>query len=373
MPNMSKISSYIADLGNSQWKAVAGNVVHSDKRPEHVTVAHALAQIPPADYDYLSEQGEGEVCKVSYTTPQGKKAFTHHYSFGSLAIRKGAVNRQRLARYTPDYLGVANAIMISRLYKKDHEYDMVALYAPVFRDQKETIKSAFLGTWEIERLGKTIKAKIANVRLVEEIVGGLNLHMIDPTSTRFLQSTEKILMIDVGGGTTEVAVVQNGKVLWDSIQTLLVDGRPAGINNILSQFRSEVMRNKRVMQLATEGLVVDNQMLAEAFLQTVLYVGNEKIELASEFDRATRDFITSLAIEYRNGNHMTANRVLLTGGGGYTLQNHLMKPLLRQDDTLSFIDDSLRDTPHLANAYGARRLNRIMQYLGKISSDEEGE
>ena len=51
MPNMSKISSYIADLGNSQWKAVAGNVVHSDKRPEHVTIAHALAEIPPTDYD----------------------------------------------------------------------------------------------------------------------------------------------------------------------------------------------------------------------------------------------------------------------------------------------------------------------------------
>ena len=371
---MLKLSSYIFDGGNSQWKAVAGNLVHSDKRPEHVTVAHALAEIPPADYDYLSEQGEGEVCKISYTTPQGKKAFTHHYAFGSLAIRKGAVNRQRLARYTPDYLGVANAIMISHLYKKDHEYDMVALYAPVFRDQKETIKSAFLGTWEIERLGKTIKAKITNVRLLEEIVGGLNLHMIDPTATRFLQSTEKILMIDVGGGTTELAVIQNGKVLWDSIQTLLNSaGRPVGINNILSQFRSEVMRNKRVMQLTQDSFIIDNQMLAEAFLQTVLYVGNEKIELASEFDRATRDFITSLAVEYRNGNHMTANRVLLTGGGGYTLQNHLMKPLLRQDNTLSFIDESLRDTPHLANAYGARRLNRIMQHLGKISRDEEGE
>ena len=368
---MSKINSYIADPGNAQWKGLAGNVVHSDKQPAHVTISHALSEVDARDYDYLAEQGEGEVCKVTYTTPRGKKEFTRCYAFGTLAIRRGAINRQRMQRYTPDYLGVANAIMIHHLYKRDHEYDMIALYAPAFREQKETIKAAFLGKWEVERLGKKIEANITSVRLVEEIVGGLNLHLIDPTATRFIEMTGADLIIDIGGGTTEVALVQKGKVLWDTIQTLLVDGRPVGINNILSRFRSEVTRNKRVMQLALDGLIVDNQMLADAFTQTILYVGNEKIDLAVEFDRATRDFITAIAIEYRNRNYMTANRVLLTGGGGYTLQNHLMKPLVRQDGTLSFIDETLKDTPHLANAFGARRLNRLMQHAGKIKKDEE--
>lgn len=368
---MSQINSYVFDGGNAQWKAVAGNLVHSDKQPSHVSIAHALTEISSADYDYLAEQGEGEACKVSYITPQGKKAFTRFCAVGSLAIRKGAVNRQRLARYAPHYLGVANAIMISNLYKKDHEYDMVALYAPVFREQKETIKDAFLGTWEVERLGKTIKAKITNVRLMEEIVGGINLHLIDPTATRFVEMTGRTLIIDIGGGTTEVALIEGNHVLWDTVQTLLVDGRPVGINNILSQFRSEVARNKRIVELAQDGLIVDDRMLGKAFIDTVMYVGNEKIVLTAEFDRATREFITSLAIQYRNGNHMTANRVLLTGGGGYALQNHLMKPLIRQDGTLSFIDETLKDTPHLANAFGARRLNRLMQNLGKIAKDVE--
>ena len=368
---MPQINSYVFDAGNAQWKGVTGNLVHSDKYPNNATITHALVEIQPADYDYLAGQGEGEVCKVTHATPQGKKLFTRYYAFGTLAIRKGAVNRQGLARYSADYLGVANAIMIHHLYKGDNEYDMVALYAPVFRERKAIVGEAFLGEWEIERLGKTIKASVANVRPMEEIVGGLSLHLVDPTATRFVTSTDTIVALDIGGGTTEVALVQKGTVLWDTIQTLLVDGRPVGINNILSRFRSEVTRNKRVMQLALDGLIVDNQMLADAFTQTVLYVGNEKIDLAVEFDRATRDFITAIAIEYRNRNYMTANRVLLTGGGGYTLQNHLMKPLVRQDGTLSFIDETLKDTPHLANAFGARRLNRLMQHTGKIKKDEE--
>ena len=368
---MPQINSYVFDGGNAQWKAVAGNLVHSDKQPSHVTISHALSEVDARDYEYLAEQGEGEACKVTHITPQGKKGFTRYYAFGALAIRRGAINRQRMQRYTPDYLGVANAIMIHHLYKRDHEYDMIALYAPAFREQKETIKQAFLGKWEVERLGKKIEANITSVRLVEEIVGGLNLHLIDPTATRFIEMTGADLIIDIGGGTTEVALVQKGKVLWDTIQTLLVDGRPVGINNILSRFRAEVTRNKRVMQLALDGLIIDNQMLVDAFTQTILYVGNEKIDLAVEFDRATRDFITAIAIEYRNRNYVTANRVLLTGGGGYTLQNHLVKPLVRQDGTLSFIDDNLKDTPHLANAFGARRLNRLMQNLGKIAKDTE--
>ena len=357
----------VLDLGNAQWKGVNGGLVGSGSQ---YSTPNVMVELQASDYAHLAygDTPSSDVAKIAFYGTSKKPIFERCYAFNGLAIRLGGVPRYGLNRYMPEYIGVACAYMLSNLYQTDGECCVVALNAPSVRDAGAKIEASYLGTWVIEHASKTKRFAISQIRRMEEVTGGLWLRLVDKERTRFVPQTGQAMVIDIGGGTTEFLLTENGKPLFDTVRSVKVGQRDIGVNQIMTTFADALRRNPIVMSAYADGFELDDALVQRAFRDKHLYIAYQQksLDVATEFDLATSGFITSLATLYQQAGGLRVDNVYTTGGGGYVLLNHLRPPLRRANDTMDFIAPELADYPQFANARGAQRFIGLLRNLGKL-------
>ena len=372
----------IVDLGNSDWKGLNGGLVGSDSQ---FTTRNLLREITLAEYERLAhgDSPTPEVAQITYAPPSGGKGWTKCFAFGGLAVRLGGVPKVGITRYTPDYIGVACAYMLSNLYKTDQEVCLVALNAPSVRDAKDRIDGAYLGKWTIAHNNAKKVFAVKEVKRMEEVTGGMWLRLVNHDRTQIMPQTGTTMVIDIGGGTTEFMLVLNGKPQFDTVRSVKVNNGDIGINPIMDSFASELQRTSAYSKSAgiddlrtalNEGFPLTDDTIRRAFVDKSLYINymQKAVDVTAQFKTATDPFITQLTTLYTQAGGLTADLVYTTGGGGYLMLPHLITPLRRQNKTLDFIDPNLSEFPQFANARGAQRFIGLLKNTGKLKESDNG-
>jgi hypothetical protein len=362
------------DNGNFEWKGLNGGLIPEKSQ---FSSRNILKSITDAEFERLGngDTSTKEVARIAYT-PKGerKPIWTRSFAFGGVAIRQGGVSVTGVKRYTPDYAGVAMAYMVSNLYQDGHDFCVVALSAPSVRNARNRIEESYLGKWVVEQGGKKTKTlNVLEVKHMEEVTGGMWLRTIDKDRNNRIALTGRDMVIDIGGGTTEFMLVENGSPKFDTVRSVKLGQRDIGVNQILSTFSEALTRNKEIRIALEEGLELDDSMVYRAFMDKSFYIPykTKAVEVSEEFEIACEPFITALTNLYQQAGGLAMDRVFTTGGGGYLLATHLRKPFRRENQTLEFIDPSMADFPQFANVRGAQRFVGYAKNKNKLQVVEE--
>jgi len=370
---MSLATAYL-DLGNDTLKGMTGNVVND----VWFSAPNVLCNISELQYqiEVNSDFGNPEVAHVVYTPLDGSKrgAFSGYFAFGNYAIANGGVQVLGVRRYANQYIGVLASWVLSNLYKQSHPRMRIAtLNAPSVRMFGSEIESAYKGKWTITHNKVTKTFVIDSVLRKEEIMGGVYNQIINDACTEFVEKSITAITVDIGGGTTEIGIVRNGKPDARTFQSVKVNEQDFGIHNIMIAFTGAIRENRQIKDALKHGWQLNTASTRKALQDKQILVESREIviPLQAEYNYATSQYLASLARIYLANGGENCNVVWLTGGGGALLENQLMTTLNRKEHAISFINNSLRDKPVYTNVFGLRKYARLVQRAQAIEQDSE--
>lgn len=274
-----------------------------------------------------------------------------NYFFGNNVLDHGItpVNeiRNNLRRYeTDEYIMTAlfplveNALSNERVEIVAEEYDKIVLTVENFicgmpvnqLEYKEGIIERFENqTFEIEMNGFPISVKFNEVLAVSEPFA---------TAVELGLLVKKILIIDIGTGTTDVIVINKGK-LFDS-------------SDISENFGVKDLHERIALHLNGIGYRVKSVDVPE-FLKRKDILENEKVK--KEIRKFAEKIVSLVAAKFKNISLEFEGVVLTGGGAALLLQNE--EDFIKEK--LGVVSIEKNKDPQLTNVKGLRRLLILKQ------------
>lgn len=285
------------------------------------------------------------------------------YVVGEAALRKGVPAKPLgSARYTPEYYGVGMCYAIASSI--DSTVKNVTLYgshAPGDIDYANDLKSAAMGQWKVEYMGKLLSFRVTSAYAFDEPMGGF-CHFVltkdgDPRKNNPIE-TATTLVMDIGGKTTDIVAVDAG----GNIDISSLYSESTGIIKVLENFDNTLRANNTEFFKQTD--VIDPRRLNKAFI-TGKYVGGGKtIPCDQEAEEAANLLMYDIDnILSRAGGLASYDAILLTGGGAVLMSARLQEQYSSMPFHLAETD---MDMAHFANVRGGRKLFTMLERLGVL-------
>jgi hypothetical protein len=345
-----KQSKVILDLGHSLWKAKrAGG--------EEIVIPHAIVEISNAQYtDAVQRYGQGiprDILRIN-----GKS-----YAIGESAESYGAIQRRTGAtRYTADYIGVAAMATIYALYGSNRlNVEVLASHPPAHNQYSDELVNAIFGErdeWLIENGPREMIVVVDYVNTYDESTGSLMNIMLTESGTHYQKpelKENKIMCIDIGGGTTDFTVQEHGKINY-----LTPHSEPIGINSVVDSF--ERAFRQRYKNETREVMKLQPDRLRKAIATGEYKGGGKTLHAHEEATQAKNVLLNRILSEFqaRYQGAFNYDAILLTGGGSAVMFDSLCDAL--QHDNIMLADDL--DSLHLANVRGGLKLWKMLDSLG---------
>lgn len=285
------------------------------------------------------------------------------YAIGSRAFGEGFAGRQHgSARYTREYYGIFVAAALYKLYDKSmRNIVLYASHAPQDISFRNDLKEAARGAWVVESGGEERVFQVHDVRCYDEPVGGLMNVVLNATGTGY-QRTDlrrgRVLVFDIGGHTTDVVIMKDGKVDYDS-----ADSDEHGIISVEKEFVRELVSHYRDIFKKANAPAPDR---VREGIRTGSYAagGYGAIECEGIADRAASNLVSKIYDLFINYGGITGNEYLLLTGGGSALLERRLKQALGHPNTV--MAERAGDM-HLANIRGGMKMMRFYETMGMLN------
>lgn len=285
------------------------------------------------------------------------------YVVGEPALRKGIpVKPLGSARYTPEYYGIGMCYAIASSI--DSTVKNITLYgshAPGDIDYANDLKSAALGRWRVEYMGKQFSFSVTSAYVFDEPMGGF-CHFVltkdgDPRKNNPIEKSTTLVM-DIGGKTTDIVAVDSGGRI--DISSLYSES--TGIIKVLENFENALRANNTAFFKQTDN--IDQRRLNKAFVEGSYRGGGQVIPCDQEAEESANLLMYDIDnILSRAGGLANYDDVLLTGGGAGLMSARLQATYPRIPFHLAEPD---MDMAHFANVRGGRKLFVMLERLGVL-------
>lgn len=347
-----KRATIVLDLGHSIFKGKRST-------GDEVVIPHAIVPISDTQYrDAVQRYGRSiprDILRINGTC----------YAVGESAESFGAITKRTgTGRYTPDYIGIAAMATISHLYGSSGiDADIFASHPPTHNQYAEDLQDAIFGErdeWLIENGHREMIVKVNYVNCFDESTGGLMNVMLTQDGTHYQRpelKTSRIIAIDIGGGTTDFTVMDNGEIDY-----LNPHSEPMGINKVISDFERAFRSRYKKETKGTNSL--NPKRVRDAIVDGIFKAGGRELPCHEEAMQA-RNRLLNAVLEVFQGNFGGAfsyDGILLTGGGSALMYDSICENV--QHDNIMLADDV--DSLHLANVRGGLKLWKLYERLGVV-------
>lgn len=367
-----QIETIHLDGGRAFFKGLFGRVSY--------TAPNAVYPVESSLAESILERDPATPYLVRVSCPE-LGPMNEYYMFGEHALREGGSRVWRETgerRYFPDYIGAFFVASVFGHYDQKHVNVTVnAMHAPVDYGRRRQIASAFkvlpdnpvkpqalvgAGTrWFVSSGAgshlREMTINVVSVRLTDEVLGGMG-HLVTDSS-RKKDLDKSILVVDIGGGTTDVASIFAGELQRTGIATLVgPDGNSFGINDVVGTLRQSITAN--------EGAFLGSLKLTDSMLQSAIASGEiykpsnmKTLDVKQYVDSACFPLVRALEGAYARLNGDQYDLVLLTGGGSVVLEPVFKKVLEtgvgRDKNTIQLLGKNPAQA-HLWNVMGLQKL-----------------
>ncbi len=337
----------VLDEGNS--------IIKGKNLSREVFFQHGLKELTDTDWRHIKLRGGDQ-------HPDFVKVNGVPYVVGPLADDYGFTGHLKgSARYTETYYGVFAAVVLFRLYEKNmRNITVFASHAPQDIEYRPDLIASVKKHWRVESMGQEREFEVNHCFCFDEPVGGMMNQLINEEATGYYRSELRegeMLAIDVGGFTTDVAVLRDGKVIHNRSHS-----EEAGILEVERDFRKMFLEQHAKKFKGSSK--PKSERIREA-LRTGAYDGGGYglIDCTQEAEHATNRLIRTVHDIYTDaGGTATFRYVLLTGGGSALLEERLVDVLGHPNVFLADDIDSL----HLANVRGGLKMIKFWNREGLL-------
>lgn len=330
------------------------SIIKAKTASAEVDYPHAIFRLSENEYEDITAKA-GNNLSDDYLMINGIP-----YVVGATAEHHGLINRRAgPERYTSDYYGVFVASTLYRVYKASCT---VALFAshPTgdVRYREELARSAW-GEWAVKHGTETRRYCVDYVNTYEEALGGVYNVILANSGDKFARSDVnegRVLVIDIGGGTTDLQSITDGQVTYD-----LTDSIDIGIQQIEADFEESLRaRHSKAFRTVRH---IDRGMLRQAIKSGVYSGGGHPIPCQLEVKQAINKLLNKLKDTYNTKARGAANwhHIVLTGGGSAMLYEYLT-PILEHGSVILAEDKSAE--MHFANVRGGMKMWKMWEKMG---------
>ena len=348
-------TTLILDLGNSSTKVV---MIHEgQKRVEKMfELNNAFAKLP-AKYSVSGDYkaSKSSILHMNTEVDHGavKTALKGYYCNGELQIRElpESVIRPsaKICKWelqsTPLSLHLVFLRCIMALMEELHVTDpaelnltwkIVTLLPPGdFLNGKDSYINLIRNITKIDAFMPKLAVDI-NIESIKVFPEGFGAYVsvVYKNSTSLREgfehlTTSSVLVVDIGGGTTDIIVIKDNKVIQDSKFTIDIGG-----NNVLQLVRNE---------LQASGFDYDTEDLKQAIIKGYIMDGTKKMNILPLLNKARKEISSRIVAQFNNyleGTSIkmrTIGYVLFCGGGS-----------IKEEGSDSLIDDIIENIQGLA-------------------------
>lgn len=342
----------VVDGGNSVIKGKTASAEES--------FPHAIKELMPQAYDQAMMRGGEQI--DDYVLVNGIP-----YAIGKRAFSEGFNGRQHgSARYTKSYYGVFVAAMIGRLYRKSiNRIVFYGSHAPQDVEWRDDLKDAVIGYWQVECAGSQHEFEIVDAHCFDEPVGGLMNVVLNEEGTGYHKNGRDLrrgrtLVIDIGGHTTDIVVMEDGKVIYTSAEST-----EAGVIQVEKDFtRALISQYRNNFKNAN---APSPERIREA-IRTGKYKAGGYGELPCEdiVDRAANLLMATVHDLFIHHGGVAGNENLLLTGGGSGLLRRKIEEQLGHPNTILATEDA--SEIHFANVRGGMKMMRFYESKGILNN-----
>jgi hypothetical protein len=315
-------------------------------------IPHAIAAISEGQYlDTIQSYGPNQI-PLDYMVINGQA-----YVVGESAERFGiAARRTGAERYRPDYYGVGAMSVLTRLYHHgSFEVELFCSHPPQHVGYTDSLRQSVLGRWDVTAGGRDYHINVVYCDTFDEPTGGLMNVLLNEQGNRYQNGSilrAKVLVIDIGAGTTDFIVVTAGDIDYGTAQT-----HALGIHNVVEYF--ERAFRSRYKNQVKGTLTLDPAKVRAAIIDGVFYGGGLELDCAIEAEQARNILVNRIGniLQSVYGGGFNYDAILLTGGGSALLYNHLLQVI----DNQNIIPAEDLETLHFANVRGGIKLWRLYE------------
>ena len=330
------------------------NIIKGKTASAEQTFPHAVHGLRMSEYEEIVMRA-GKNLSDDYLLINGNP-----YVVGESAEHHDVINRRiGPERYTSDYYGVFVAAMLYRLYKTNCSVALFASHPTGDIRYREDLARAAWGEWSIEHGDEKRKYCIEYVNTFEEALGGLYNVILADSGVHYARSEVnegRVLVIDIGGGTTDLQSVTDGQVSFDIAHSIDI-----GIQKVEADFESGLRANNPARFKNVRH--IDRSMLREAIKTGVFTGGGSALTCTLEIRGAIKKLLNQLKDAYTTIAKGPANwhHIILTGGGSSMLYTHLL-PVLEHGSII--LAENNPAEMHLANVRGGMKMWKMWRSQG---------
>lgn len=322
------------------------NIIKGKTASAEQTFPHALYSLKANEYEEIADRA-GRALSDDYLVINGRP-----YVIGDEAEHYDVINRRTgPERYTPDYYGVFVAAMLFRMYKTACSVALFASHPTGDARYREDLARAAWGEWKVEHGDETRCYSVDYVNTYEEALGGVYNVILAESGIRYARAEVnqgRVLVIDIGGGTTDLQSITDGQVSFDTSVSIDI-----GIQKVEADFEDALRANNAARFKNIRH--IDRSMLRDAVKTGTYTGGGRPIPCGLEIKAAINKLMNQLKDAYTTKAKGPANwhHIVLTGGGSSMLYQHLL-PVL--DHGSIILAEKNPAEMHLANVRGGLKM-----------------
>lgn len=331
-----------ADIGNANIKGVSSD---RNRARSETSFAHQIKQIDITEYENAMDELTTNL--DDYFLVNG-----YPYVVGASAARASSefLKEQGEERYTPEYYGVLNAILMSKLLPRSSDVLFIGSFPPADRDYKANLQMSVEGDWYIENAGieKKFTIQQGNAWSVPEPLAGLYnviLTQRGDTAKRARNILNGITLVIDGGGYTidGIAIDRNASVDISSGVSFKGIAAQATLNEFIkvckTKYKTMLKGQKVSLEQWTEALTTGQLNLRGLGVQDVGFIAQN---YRNQLFEAYRQLLSQM------GGAASFDTLMPTGGVSGLISKEITERL--KHNNIVFADEL--KSIHMANARG---------------------
>lgn len=267
----------------------------------------------------------------------------------------------------PDYAKYLTAL---GLYKQELEYqgidreaiDLIVTGYPtddLVPAEEERVKQALKGEFQFNLNGQLITKEVKNAWLLPQCMGAFFDYTLDFDGNLITEAAKqlsgRVLVINFGGKTTEVGIVEDGQYSANSSFTI-----PHGVTEVQDQL-AVILKNE-ANKSNLQPLVLDKILRTRKYPYGRQEDLSEQIDMAVEF--VFRGKIFPGLMKRESTSDLGNFNAVLVSGGGADLYYNIVDEYIANPHHLVLAKS---EDPEMANAYGFRKFGvKVLAMKGKL-------
>lgn len=267
--------------------------------------------------------------------------------------------RSGAARYEPNYYGVMMMSMITRLYQPgSFSIQLNCGHPPEHVIYVDELEKALYGQWSVETRGKSYEIDINRVDTYDEPTGALMNVLLSPDGKSYQNPEirdQRILVIDIGYGTTDTIVYENQQVNYGTVKTM-----PLGISQVVDNFTTQFRQRYKEQLRDVNALRADQVRNA---IVTGQYSGGGRVWDCQQEAQQSKNILLNQVFQHvqsERGGAFSYDGILLGGGGSALVHDEIFDHL--QNENMMLAADV--ELMHYAIVLGGEKLRRMFEMLG---------